>query len=68
MDLWISLNEASKDTLKASFPSPQYAHNIYNDNSKNFNVDPKILDVFASAYEKNHKYIPEMNEHNLNME
>ncbi len=41
--------KASKDVLKATglFPSNQYAHNIYNDNSRNFNIDPVVWKVFA---------------------
>ncbi len=33
--------KASKDVLKANnlFPSPQYAHNIYNDNRKQQNIE-----------------------------
>ncbi len=34
------LYKASKDVLKATnvFPSPQYAHNIYNDNRQQKNI------------------------------
>lgn len=35
---------ATKDVLKAVnvFPSPQYAHNIYNDNSQHITITPAI--------------------------
>jgi predicted transcriptional regulator len=35
--------KASKDVLKAAnvFPSPQYAHNIYNDNRQQVNITPE---------------------------
>ncbi len=42
--------KASKDVLKATniFPSPQFAHNIYNDNrTQNTVISEKVLDLFA---------------------
>ncbi len=61
--------KASKDVLKATniFPSPQYAHNIYNDNRTQTVVDPAVMKLFNTDIAKNMQYI-EMNEENLNME
>ncbi len=61
--------KASKDVLKATniFPSPQYAHNIYNDNRTQTVVDPAVMKLFSTDIAKNMQYI-EMNEENLNME
>jgi hypothetical protein len=61
--------KASKDVLKATniFPSPQYAHNIYNDNRTQTVVDPAVMKLFSTDIAKNMQYI-EMNEKNLNME
>ncbi len=49
--------KASKDVLKATnvFPSPQYAHNIYNDNSQQTVISPSyqaFLDFQATNGEK----------------
>ncbi len=46
--------KASKDVLKATniFPSPQFAHNIYNDNSQQTAIiSPNVLDMFAKHAE-----------------
>jgi plasmid maintenance system antidote protein VapI len=61
--------KASKDTLKATglFPSPQFAHNIYNDNRTQTVVEPSIIDLFSHEFAKNMQHI-NMNEENLNME
>ncbi len=61
--------KASKDTLKATglFPSPQYAHNIYNDNRTQTVVEPSIMKLFSHEFAKNMQPI-DMNEENLNME
>ncbi len=61
--------KASKDTLKATglFPSPQFAHNIYNDNRTQTVVEPSIMKLFSSEFSKNMQVI-DMNEENLNME
>ncbi len=61
--------KASKDTLKATgiFPSPQFAHNIYNDNRTQTVIEPGIMKLFSSEFNKNMQYV-EMNEENLNME
>ena len=61
--------KASKDVLKATnvFPSPQYAHNIYNDNRTQTVVEPAVMKLFNTDIAKNMQYI-EMNEENLNME
>ncbi len=61
--------KASKDTLKASglFPSPQYAHNIYNDNRTQTVVEPGIMKLFSTDLAKNMQAVG-MNEENLNME
>ncbi len=61
--------KASKDTLKAVglFPTPQYAHNIYNDNRTQTVVDPAVMKLFSTDIAKNMQY-NEMNEENLNME
>ncbi len=61
--------KASKDTLKATglFPSPQYAHNIYNDNRTQTVVEPKIMKLFSSELANNMQVV-DMNEENLNME
>ncbi len=42
--------KASQDVLKATniFPSPQFAHNIYNDNRQQTQIiSPNVLDMFA---------------------
>ncbi len=61
--------KASKDTLKATglFPSPQFAHNIYNDNRTQTVVEPKIMKLFSTDLANNMRHV-EMNEENLNME
>ncbi len=61
--------KASKDTLKATglFPSPQYAHNIYNDNRTQTVVDPAVMKLFSTDLAKNMQPV-DMNEGNLNME
>ncbi len=61
--------KASKDTLKATglFPSPQYAHNIYNDNRTQTVVEPSIMKLFSSEFSRNMQVV-DMNEENLNME
>ncbi len=61
--------KASKDTLKATglFPSPQYAHNIYNDNRTQTVVEPSIMKLFSSEFSRNMQVV-NMNEENLNME
>ncbi len=61
--------KASKDTLKATglFPSPQFAHNIYNDNRTQTVVEPSIMKLFSSEFSQNMQLI-DMNEENLNME
>ncbi len=61
--------KASKDTLKATglFPSPQYAHNIYNDNRTQTVVEPSIMKLFSSEFSQNMQVI-EMNEEGVNME
>ncbi len=61
--------KASKDTLKATglFPSPQYAHNIYNDNRTQTVIEPGIMKLFSSEFSQNMQVI-DMNEENLNME
>ena len=61
--------KASKDVLKATniFPSPQYAHNIYNDNRTQTVVEPKIMKLFSSDLANNMQPVG-MNEENLNME
>ncbi len=61
--------KASKDTLKATglFPSPQYAHNIYNDNRTQTVVEPKIMKLFSTDLARNMQPVG-MNEGNLNME
>ncbi len=61
--------KASKDTLKATglFPSPQFAHNIYNDNRTQTVVEPKIIKLFSSELANNMQVV-DMNEENLNME
>ncbi len=45
--------KASKDVLKATniFPSPQFAHNIYNDNriQTQNNIDPDVLKLILPA-------------------
>ncbi len=47
--------KASKDVLKATniFPSPQFAHNIYNDNRQQNAciLSPNVLDMFAKHAE-----------------
>ncbi len=47
--------KASKDTLKAVglFPTPQYAHNIYNDNRTQTVVDPAVMKLFSTDFAKN---------------
>ncbi len=43
--------KASKDVLKATniFPSPQFAHNIYNDNRQQTQIiSPNVMEMFAS--------------------
>lgn len=61
--------KASKDTLKATglFPSPQYAHNIYNDNRTQTVVEPGIMKLFSTELANNMQPVV-MNEENLNME
>ena len=61
--------KASKDTLKATglFPSPQYAHNIYNDNRTQTVIEPGIMKLFSSEFSQNMQIV-DMNEENLNME
>ncbi len=61
--------KASKDTLKATglFPSPQFAHNIYNDNRTQTVVEPGIRELFSTDFSKKMQVI-DMNEENLNME
>ncbi len=61
--------KASKDVLKATniFPSPQYAHNIYNDNRTQTVVEPKIMKLFSTDLANNMQPVG-MNEGNLNME
>lgn len=48
--------KASKDTLKATglFPSPQYAHNIYNDNRTQTVVEPGIMKLFSTELANEH--------------
>ncbi len=45
--------KASKDVLKATniFPSPQFAHNIYNDNriQTQNNISPSIIEFIGEA-------------------
>ncbi len=46
--------KASKDVLKATniFPSPQFAHNIYNDNRQQTQIiSPNVMDMFAKHAE-----------------
>ncbi len=47
--------KASKDVLKATnvFPSPQYAHNIYNDNSQNNTVISPAFQQFLDFQSNN---------------
>ncbi len=47
--------KASKDVLKATnvFPSPQYAHNIYNDNSQNNTVISPAFQQFTDFQSNN---------------
>ncbi len=61
--------KASIDTLKATglFPSPQYAHNIYNDNRTQTVVEPGIMKLFNTELANNMQPVV-MNEENLNME
>ncbi len=61
--------KASKDTLKATglFPSPQFAHNIYNDNRTQAVVEQGIMKLFSSEFSQNMQVV-DMNEENLNME
>jgi predicted XRE-type DNA-binding protein len=61
--------KASKDVLKATniFPSPQFAHNIYNDNRTQTVVEPKIMKLFSTDLANNMQVVG-MNEENLNME
>ncbi len=61
--------KASKDVLKATniFPSPQFAHNIYNDNRTQMVVEPSIMQLFSSEFSQNMQVI-EMNEEGVNME
>ncbi len=61
--------KASKDTLKATglFPSPQFAHNIYNDNRTQTVVDPAVMSLFRTDIAKKRQPV-DMNEENLNME
>ncbi len=61
--------KASKDVLKATnvFPSHQYAHIIYNDNSKHLNVEPAVVKLFSTDLARNMQVV-DMNEENLNME
>ncbi len=63
--------KASKDVLKATsiFPSPQYAHNIYNDNRRQsqWNIEPSVLELFSQDITKKMQPV-NMNEENLNRE
>jgi hypothetical protein len=61
--------KASKDVLKATniFPSPQYAHNIYNDNRTQTVVEPKIMKLFSTDLANKMGYV-DMNEESLNRE
>ncbi len=61
--------KASKDVLKATnvFPSPQFAHNIYNDNRTQTVVEPSIMKLFSSEFSQNMQIVG-MNEENLNRE
>jgi len=61
--------KASKDVLKATniFPSPQYAHNIYNDNRTQTVVEPKIMKLFSTDLANNMQPVG-MNEESLNTE
>jgi plasmid maintenance system antidote protein VapI len=61
--------KASKDTLKATglFPSPQFAHNIYNDNRTQTVIELGIMKLFSTEFSQNMQVI-DMNEENLNME
>ena len=55
--------KASKDVLKATnvFPSPQYAHNIYNDNRQQQNI--QISQVMMNLIGENiHKQLEELDE------
>ncbi len=47
--------KASKDVLKATnvFPSPQYANNIYNDNSQNNTIITPAFQAFLDFQAKN---------------
>lgn len=55
--------KASKDVLKATnvFPSPQYAHNIHNDNSQNITISPQYQAFIdhQSQLESNQEPIPD---------
>ncbi len=61
--------KASKDTLKATglFPSPQFAHNIYNDNRTQTVVEPSVMKLFSDDLAKKMQVV-NMNEENLNRE
>ncbi len=61
--------KASKDTLKATglFPSPQYAHNIYNDNRTQTVVDPAVMKLFGDDLAKKIQPV-NMNEENSDIE
>ncbi len=61
--------KASKDVLKATsiFPSPQYAHNIYNDHRTQTIVDPAVMSLFRTDIDKKMQVV-NMNEENLNRE
>ncbi len=61
--------KASKDVLKATniFPSPQFAHNIYNDNRTQTVIEPGIMKLFSTEFCQNMQVI-EMNEEGVNME
>ncbi len=61
--------KASKDVLKATniFPSPQFAHNIYNDNRTQTVIEPSVMKLFSSEFNQDMQVV-DMNEENLNME
>ncbi len=58
--------KASKDVLKATnvFPSPQYAHNIYNDNRQQQTM--KISQVMMNLIGENiHKQLADLDEEDV---
>ncbi len=61
--------KASKDVLKATsiFPSPQYAHNIFNDNRTQTVVDPAVMSLFRTDIAKKMQPV-DMNEENSDIE